>query len=362
MAQMSFKNITSNSCTISITGLQVYDANDPNSVNYTRVARIYMSTISLPPSSVSGTPDAISSNIAKEDSSATISLKALDPSTTYYVRCNFYEFGKYNQYLATLTGKFTTKEESSGGEWTLTNSYIADPDTTQYVAFDLGKMECRMIRMYFATTGKVTVTVSGGSDIVSYLGTTSKFYSSTGMPGEYTYSGKNDCSFSFDYSNINDAWYLHVRPSTSNGVASNITITIVPPGVEETEDYFQWSSSVAQGLPIKNVSHTEWDSFIDKIIAVLTDKGIQNQPITTEKYGYTAGTTYRTMLRDCYMKYDADLQGYPLTAQMFNIARFIIGSNAPGGSGILEDKISKTSKVLASDFIKLENSLKAWQG
>lgn len=130
---------------------------------------------------------------------------------------------------------------------------------------------------------------------------------------------------------------------------------------DEEPDYFEWSSAVAQGLPVKNVSHTEWDNFIAKIIEILTDKGIQNQPITSEKYGYPIGTTYLTMLQDCYLKYDSDLGGYPLTAKKFNVARFIIGSTAPNGSGISDDKTSRTSKVLASDFMKLENALKELQ-
>ena len=130
----------------------------------------------------------------------------------------------------------------------------------------------------------------------------------------------------------------------------------------EEKDYFEWSSAVAQGLPVKNVSHTEWDNFIAQITEVLTVKGIQNQPMTAEKYGYPIGTTYLTMLQDCYLEYDSDLKGYPLTAKKFNVARFIIGSNAPGGSGITSDMTSKTSKVLASDLIKLANSLKTWQG
>lgn len=132
--------------------------------------------------------------------------------------------------------------------------------------------------------------------------------------------------------------------------------------LESASDYFEWSSAVAQGLPVKNVSHTEWDNFIAQIIEVLTAKRIQNQPMTAEKYGYPIGTTYLTMLQDCYLEYDSDLKGYPLTAKKFNVARFIIGSNAPGGSGITSDMTSKTSKVLASDLIKLANSLKTWQG
>ena len=127
----------------------------------------------------------------------------------------------------------------------------------------------------------------------------------------------------------------------------------------DEEEYFKWSSSVAKGLPIKNVSHDEWDSFIDKIIEVLTKKGILNQPIGQSKYGYSSGTTYNTMLQDCYMQYDTTLKGYPLTAQQFNIARFIIGSNVSTG---ISDKTSKTSKVIASEFITLANCLKTWQG
>ena len=131
-------------------------------------------------------------------------------------------------------------------------------------------------------------------------------------------------------------------------------------GDEDKPDYFAWSSAVAQGLPVRNVSHYEWDDFIDKIIEVLRYKKINNTSITSSKYGYPPGTTYQTMLEDCFTSYDYDFDGYPLTAQMFNVARFIIGSNVDGGSGITKDMISYTSQVLASDFIKLETRLNDW--
>lgn len=157
--------------------------------------------------------------------------------------------------------------------------------------------------------------------------------------------------------------YSTSNPFTYYGSADN-DIYIAAEGVstggdDTTTEYFEWSSAVAQGLPIKNVSYTEWNAFIGKIIEVLTDKKIQNQPITELKYGYAIGTTYSTMLNDCYLTYDTELQGYPLTAQKFNIARFIIGSFVSTGIG---DKTSETSKVLAADLITLEECLKTWQG
>ena len=130
-------------------------------------------------------------------------------------------------------------------------------------------------------------------------------------------------------------------------------------GESEEKEYFKWSSSVAQGLPVKNVSHTEWDAFINKIIEVLNSYGLQNSPITTEKYGYPIGTTYLQMLQDCYMEYDTDLAGYPLTARQFNVARFVIGSHVSTG---INDKTSNSSKVIASELIKLATCLQTWQG
>lgn len=163
--------------------------------------------------------------------------------------------------------------------------------------------------------------------------------------------------FGFEYNvKAGTKYYLFVRNDDVNYNPGNIFIHCVAP--TGGTDYFEWSSAVAQGLPIKNVSHEEWDSFIDKIIEVLTSNGILNLPIPEEKYGYEAGTTFHTMLKDCYMAYNIDYLGYPLWAKQFNVARFIIGSYVSTGIG---DKISRSSKVLASDFKTLENCLKIWQ-
>ena len=288
-------------------------------------------------------------------------------ATTQYSTSNPFKYygSTGNDIYIAAEGQATSGGGDSGGddtttEWTLSNSYITDPDTTQYIVFDLGKMECRRIRMLFATTGQVTISSSGGKGLNAYLGKSSSFSSSTGLPGDYNTS-KINCdtfSFSFNCTDTNQPWYLWVRPTSESASVSNITVTIVPPKAA-TVDYFKWSSAVAQGLHVKNVSHTEWDSFIDKIIEVITAKGNQNQPITEAKYGYPVGTTYLTMLRDCYMSYDTALQGYPLTAKKFNVARFIIGSNVSTG---ISDKTSKTSQLLASDLLKLESCLKTWQG
>lgn len=378
MAKMSFTNITSSTCTISITELQVYDANDPNSVNYTRVARIYMSTVSLPPSTVSGTPDAISSNIAKEDSSATISLKSLDANTTYYVRCNFYEFGKYDKYLATLTGEFTTK--SAGGttnEWNLIE-YTSRTDTFK-ITKRISKAECYCIPITFSYSGKAAFYCDSSdsdmpADMIAFLSMSTSFDTdaTSGQPTSILTSNDdsdkdyNDTmlggDFGFEWNVVSGVtYYLFVREVSIRYEPGLIYIHCIAPA--EESEYFEWSSAVAHGSPTRNVSHTEWDNFIDKIIEVLTDKKIINQPLTSGVYGYEVGTTFRTMLQDCYLTYDTELQGYPLTAQKFNVARFLIGSNLPaGGTTGISDKTSKKSKVLASDFITLENCLKTMQG
>ena len=211
-------------------------------------------------------------------------------------------------------------------------------------------------------------------DLVAYLSTSppSSFDYDNGKPSSYVYYN-DDTNESYDdnqifsdfgfqyYVTSNEQYYLYVRHRINNDTTNGAAyINIVAP-TEAESDYFEWSSAVAQGLPVKNVSHTEWDNFIDKIIEVLTDKGMLNQPLTSEVYGYLTGTTYRTMLNDCYLTYNSDLEGYPLTAKKFNVARFIIGSHVSTNLDEPE-KISKTSKVLAEDFIKLENCLKAWQG
>ena len=242
-------------------------------------------------------------------------------------------------------------------EWTLYTHSITDPDTTQYLSLYIGAMECHRIRLTFANTGAFKVYSSTASKTFSaYRGITSGYNSETGLPTSYQGYQGNITSFGFNLNctDINQSIYIWICAGREIG---HLTVTIEPP--QATTNYFKWSSAVAQGLPVKNVSHTEWDSFIDKIIEVITAKGNQNQPITEAKYGYPVGTTYLTMLRDCYMSYDTELQGYPLTAKKFNVARFIIGSNVSTG---ISDKTSKTSQLLASDLLKLESCLKTWQG
>ncbi len=210
----------------------------------------------------------------------------------------------------------------------------------------------------FSKSGTITISTSGGNGLRGWLGTSSEW--DYGQPLSYITPVSENIGFSNFTNSYNvvagQVYYVWVAPNSAN---KGYTFTLNISSAEETIDYFEWSSAVAQGLPVKNVSHTEWDSFIDKIIEVITAKGNHNQPITEAKYGYPVGTTYLTMLRDCYLTYDTNLQGYPLTAKKFNVARFIIGSNVSTG---ISDKTSKTSKVLASDLIKLENCLKTWQG
>jgi hypothetical protein len=169
----------------------------------------------------------------------------------------------------------------------------------------------------------------------------------------------NGGDFGFEWNVVAGVtYYLFVREVDGAYYrAGNVEIHCIAPA--EESEYFEWSSAVAHGLPTRNVSHTEWDNFIDKIIEVLTDKKTIDTVITSEVYGYEVGKTYRDMLQDCYLTYDTELQGYPLTAQKFNVARFIIGSHISTG---ISDKVSKKSKVLASDFITLENCLKTMQG
>ena len=296
-----------------------------------------------------------------------ITFSGLESNKKYYIACMVYHGSNL---LAEKYGEVTTDYANSGGgddggdtptEWKLYTYSITNPTTTQSISFDFGKMECYRIRLVFATTGIYEVKFTASQGLIMYMGTTSYFDSTNGMPGSYTsYIANSSGGFNINCKDINTTYYIWAIPRTATYSANNITVTVIPPN-SGTIDYFEWSSAVAQGLPVKNVSHTEWDSFIDKIKAVLAAKNRLEQYITEEKYGYAVGTTYNTMLNDCYLRnsYDTTLQGYPLTAKKFNVARFIIGSHVSTG---ISDKTSKTSQVLASDFITLENCLKTWQG
>lgn len=282
-----------------------------------------------------------------------------------------------NDIYIAAEGKSTSSGGDSGGdsgetdgEWNL-KQYTSKQNSFS-VSLNFSEGVCYCIPITFSYSGKATFYSNSynngtAADMHAYLSTSKSFDTSSGEPTTYLimnedsdkeYSDTMSSSdFGFEYNIVAGVtYYLFIREYDVDYYPGTIKIYCVAP---EESDYFEWSSSVAQGLPIKNVSHTEWDNFIDKIIDVLTDKGLQNTPITAEKYGYSIGTTYLTMLKDCYMTYDSDLEGYPLTAKMFNIARFIIGSNVSTG---ISDKTSKTSKVLASEFITLANCLKSWQG
>ena len=334
-----------------------------------------MSTVSIPPDTVSGTADAVSSNIAKEDSSATIPLNKLDANTTYYVRCNFYEFGKYSKYLATLTGSFTTKSEgATTNEWNVID-FTPKTDTFK-ITKRINKAECYCIPITFSYSGKAAFYCdSSGSDMpadmIAFLSMSTSFDTTSGEPTSILTSNDerdkdyNDTmlggDFGFEWNVVSGVtYYLFVREVSIRYEPGLIYIHCDAP--TENSEYFEWSSGVAKGKAIKDVLHTEWDNFIDKIIEVFTDKKIIGTQISSELYGYAIGTTFRTMLNGCYLEYDVDLQGYPLTAKKFNVARFLIGSNLPdGGTTGIHDKTSMSSKVLASDFITLENCLKTIQ-
>lgn len=314
--------------------------------------------------SISGSPS----------SGGSITFSGLEANTKYYIACMIYHGSNL---LAEKYGEVKTDYASSGGdggdggdtptEWTSPRYNLSYPDGTQVFTIYVGLMECYCIRLLFANTGKFTIssnTAPTGNKFSVYFGTTSGFDSTTGKPRDYDAWLSNNYSFekTLTYNDTSQYMYVWIAPSRATDIIGNLTITVEPPEAT-TPTYFQWSSAVAQGLPVKNVSHTEWDNFIDKIIEVLTAKKIINQPITSEQYGYPIGTTFRTMLQDCYLAYDADFGGYPLTAQKFNVARFLIGSNLPaGGTTGINDKTSRTSKVLAADLITLANCLRTIQG
>ena len=364
MASVSVYNIGSTSFSVKLTGLQ--------DVAYRRSCYWVAYDLTLGGNSTTGGTITIA---AHKSEGGNYTFTGMSPGHEYQVNCRV-ENADTGDYLTSLASNNFSTTGSSGGdggdggdtptEWTSPRYNLSYPDGTQVFTIYVGLMECYCIRLLFANTGKFTIssnTAPTGNKFSVYFGTTSGFDSTTGKPRDYDAWLSNNYSFekTLTYNDTSQYMYVWIAPSRATDIIGNLTITVEPPEAT-TPTYFQWSSAVAQGLPVKNVSHTEWDSFIDKIKEVLTAKSIINQPLTTAKYGYAVGTTLKTMLNDCYLTYDTELQGYPLTAKKFNVARFIIGSYAPGGSGIAEDKVSETSKVLASDFIKLENSLKAWQG
>ena len=268
-----------------------------------------------------------------------ITFYNLEPSSTYQIYCAIYHTS-ISRLLAELYGSFTTdKASSSGGVPDVASiTYETTPGSREIVVI----IEGENITGYTLT---LNLSYSDGTSRTSKeVQITSDYFSTTITASGYA---TNRLAVGFDVGGD----YAYVR---------TFDVTLEQ---GEDGDYFEWSSAVKKGSPIKNVSHTEWDDFIDKIKEVLTDKGKISQPLTSEKYGYAVGTTYKTMLNDCYMSYDTSLSGYPLTAKKFNVARFIIGSNLPnGGTTGMGDKEAKSSKVLASDFITLANCLKEIQG
>lgn len=262
-----------------------------------------------------------------------ITFNGLESGTQYGIYCTIYHGSNL---LAELTGSVTTDTSSPTGKPTLTSCTY---QTTVGSRAIVVKLVGTNIKGYTVTLG-LSYNDGTSMTIISKRPITSDSFSTTIIAESFNTS---QLSVVFDPGGLYAKTYYF-------------------PNFELVkQDYFEWSSAVAQGLPIKNVSHTEWDNFIDKIKEVLTDKGILNQHITSSQYGYAIGTTYNTMLNDCYLTYDTDLQGYPLTAKKFNVARFIIGSHI---STNLEEpeKISNISKVLASDLIRLADCLKTWQG
>ena len=300
-----------------------------------------------------------------------VTFSGLKSGTEYGIYCTVYHGSNL---LAEKTAQATTDYDDSGettDEWTLRN-YASQRDSFSiWDQFRAG--ECFCIPVTFSYNGKAIFYCDSynngeAADMIGFLSASKNFDTEYGEPISYLIYNDDSSKdynntmtsrdFGFEYNvTAGVTYYLFVRENLVSYYPGYIKIICVAPAKDI--EYFEWSSAVAQGKPIKNVSHTEWDSFIDKIIEVLTDKKIINTPITSALYGYPIGTTYKTMLQGCYLTYDADLGGYPLTAKKFNIARYIIGSNVSTG---ISDKTSNSSKVLASDFITLENCLKAWQG
>ncbi len=303
-------------------------------------------------------------------------IGAPDAPTQYSTSNPFKYYGSTdnNIYIA-AEGQSTSDGGDSGGDtdesWALSRVSSQTDSFSASINFNAGV--CKYIPITFSNSGKAIFYCNSynngtAADMIAYLSTTPNFNTISGEPtsilamGDYGARNYEDTAKYDDFGfecNVETGvtYYLFVRDYEAYYAAGRVTINCIAPSGDST--YFEWSSAVAQGLPIKNVSHTEWDNFIDKIIEVLASKGMQNASITVEKYGYAIGTTYLTMLQDCYMTYDVDLEGYPLTAKQFNTARFIIGSHISTG---ITDKTSKTSKCVASEFITLANCLKAWQG
>lgn len=264
----------------------------------------------------------------------TVTFNGLSASTEYGIYCEVYH---NSTRLANLQGYVTT---DAGGS-------TAVPKITSYSAYQI-------------SSGSMDIEVSlVGTNLIGYTVTLGlSYFDGTSMTTRTKVPITSDNFKTIITAESFDTDTLSIVFDPGGTYKKAYYIEIYMESVPDDTDYFEWSSAVAQGLPIKNVSHNEWNNFIDKIIEILTDKKIQNFPISEGVYGYSAGTSYLTMLKDCYLTYDSNYSGYPLTAKKFNVARYIIGSNVSTG---ISDKTSKTSKVLASDFIKLENCLKTWQ-
>lgn len=296
-----------------------------------------------------------------------------DAPTEYSTSNPFTYYGSAGNDIYIAAEGVSTGGGSGGGStdqtWTL-KSYDSQSDSFA-IRIYFNASECYRIPVKFTSGGRAKFYCdsshnSSSPDMIGYISDLSSFYDTYGEPlkvlnwnqdSEENYSGTmkhDDFGFEEDVS-ADKQYYLFVRAYDEEEESGYVDIYCDAP----VSDYFEWSSAVAQLSPVKCVLHTEWNAFIGKIIAVLTSKNIQNQPIGESKYGYAKGTTYSEMLNDCYLNtYDTTLQGYPLTAKKFNVARFIIGSFVSTG---IDDKTSRQSEVLASDFHTLENCLKIWQ-
>lgn len=326
MASIKDSNITSSSVTLELIDL------DTSWGGGTRTVYWYLSASGIPTESnydvkstttISGSPS----------TGGKVTITSLQADTTYYVYCTVYSGTTFLKSFSTI---FITSANTTGRPTVTSCTYQAKTGSRVITVNLVGTN----IKGYTVTLG-LSYTDGTAQTIISKIPITSNSFSTTITAASYATA---TLSVVFD-------------PGGAYAKVYNFTDVELDGG--DDSEYFEWSSAVAKGLPIKNVSHTEWDNFIDKIVEVLG--GNLYVPLGVEKYGYSASTTYFTMLQDCYMDYDSSYQGYPLTAKMFNVARFIIGSFVQGGSGISEDKISRQSKVLASDLIKLADRLQDWQ-
>lgn len=280
-------------------------------------------------------------------------VTSLKPNTTYYVLC--VAITSPASWTDSWTASFTTEEKGSGGsegDYTFNTKYLGTLSSENYSYLGADSHTIPRWVMSFAYNGEATFVCAGSgytlwfgiSDSLDYdydsLAPVTVLAGGTSGPGQSAVITLNVKK--------NKTYYVFGEPFNAMQY-----LTVTPP----PKHAFAWSAAMATGLPVKGVSYYEWNDFCDEILAVLTAKGIQNQLLSREVYGYGVDKSLSYIIEQQKMT-PADKK---ITAQRFNVTRFVVGSYAPGGSGIALDKTAKKSRVVADEFHLLAARLNAWE-